>query len=63
LKADVKKLKSDSQGSRNELKKLKDEVQKYKTENTKLKHEVKILNEALNDAGVDLRISSEFCGS
>jgi cell division protein FtsB len=45
------------------LKKLKDEVQKYKTENTKLKHEVKILNEALNDAGVDLRISSEFCGS
>ncbi|VDI11580.1 Hypothetical predicted protein [Mytilus galloprovincialis] len=63
LKADVKKLKSDSQGSRNELKKLKDEVQKYKTESIKLKQEKNTLKEALNDAGVDLLISSDFCGS
>ncbi|CAG2193055.1 unnamed protein product [Mytilus edulis] len=63
LKADVKKLKSDSQGSRSELKKLKDEVQKYKTESIKLKQEKNTLKEALNDAGVDLLISSDFCGS
>ena len=63
LKADVKKLKTDSQGSKNEMKKQKDEVQKYKNENLKLKQEVKVLKEALNDANVDLRISSDFCGS
>lgn len=63
LKGDVKKAKEDSKGTKNELKKLKDEVHKLKNENSKLKHDNSVLQSALDDAGMDLRISSDFCAS